>query len=839
MTTQQSMWRVLRDVAATSVVLGAFGAVAPACLNRPIEPVEPRTTSTIVDRLTQSAVDKIDILLMLDNSGSMADKQSTLKAAVPNLVSALVNPHCLAEDGKFTPDTSPMGCGVTQPCGPLDACPVMGTKREFDPILNMHVGVVTSSLGNHGSDSCIGDKVPSENDHGHLIHRGSTDGSVPDVKTWSNKGFLVWDPNTTKPTHNPPGESNSKTFNDSVAAMVSGAGEVGCGFENQLEGWYRFAVDPDPYNTVTVDAKTGQAVLAGTDMVLKQQRADFIRPDSLFAIVMLTDENDCSVRDGSQYFFAVQRYKPGTTSPYHLPKPRAACASDPNSACCRSCGQAAGPGCDASQDGCTDAMMKLISVPPDQDAINLRCFDQKRRFGIDFLQPIQRYVDGLTRQLIADRYGNVVPNPLFSDLNPSDDDGNIRDPGLVFMAGIVGVPWQDIARKNAGADGKFGTADDKPDLVNGINSQEPDEVSGMKPPSGGFQSGSELQANKTWDIVLGGNSDCRDKCTALQTSIDALQGCIDAPGTSDLCKATDPLMFEGTAPRTGSNPVTGDALSPPVNQNGPNAINGHEWKNSGNNDLQYACIFDLPKQVDCATLPADANCDCKDAMNVDLKPLCDPAKPTLQVRAKAYPGRRELQTLKALVDQGITASICPVQQTDATKKDYGYNPAVGAIVERLKKALGGQCLPRTLRPDHTGAVPCFILEARVAASAGECNAACSQPPRQPLSDSDPAVKAAKADPLYNSLHWNCFCKILPALGEDLKACQAQNKDPVINMTTNKQVDGWCYIDATTVPPTGNVDIVAKCPASEKRLIRFVGKGAAATGATTFITCEGE
>ena len=50
----------------------------------------------------------------------------------------------------------------------------------------------------------------------------------------------------------------------------------------------------------------------------------------------------------------------------------------------------------------------------------------------------------------ADRHGNVVANPVFSDLNPNDQTTHIRGSSLVYVAGIVGVPWQDIARRNAG-----------------------------------------------------------------------------------------------------------------------------------------------------------------------------------------------------------------------------------------------------------------------------------------------------------------------------------------------------------------------------------------------------
>ena len=124
--------------------------MAPGCLNRPIEPVEPRTTSTIVERLAQSKVDKIDMLLVIDNSRSMADKQSILKDAVPTMVEQLVNPKCvkLEEDGAVIEQP-------VQPDTPLLECDEgEGFGREFDPITDIHIGVLSSSVGGHGSDAC-------------------------------------------------------------------------------------------------------------------------------------------------------------------------------------------------------------------------------------------------------------------------------------------------------------------------------------------------------------------------------------------------------------------------------------------------------------------------------------------------------------------------------------------------------------------------------------------------------------------------------------------------------------------------------------------------------------
>ena len=64
----------LLQITAASLAIAGTGAVS-GCLTRPVQPNDTRTTSTVVTRLPESSVDKIDLLLMIDNSRSMADKQ--------------------------------------------------------------------------------------------------------------------------------------------------------------------------------------------------------------------------------------------------------------------------------------------------------------------------------------------------------------------------------------------------------------------------------------------------------------------------------------------------------------------------------------------------------------------------------------------------------------------------------------------------------------------------------------------------------------------------------------------------------------------------------------------
>ncbi len=97
-----------------TALLVALGVLASGCLDRPLcdKDCRPRTTNIFVDTVAEKKVDKIDLLFMIDNSGSMSDKQLVLQEAVPDLVKRLVSPSCIAADGtRGTPQDDPTkGC---------------------------------------------------------------------------------------------------------------------------------------------------------------------------------------------------------------------------------------------------------------------------------------------------------------------------------------------------------------------------------------------------------------------------------------------------------------------------------------------------------------------------------------------------------------------------------------------------------------------------------------------------------------------------------------------------------------------------------------------------------
>ncbi len=704
-----------------------------------------------VQRATPASASKIDLLLMIDNSSSMADKQTILAQAVPDLVNRLVNPACI------DPNTGKQ-VGVRNPDG---SCSV--GELDFNPVKDIHIGIIDSSLGAHGASSVCDDAIdllrgrtqPHNNDKAHLVARNLMD---QPVATFENKGFLNFAGGTAS-------DAQAQIITP-FTEMVKGVGQHGCGYEASLESIYRFLNDPDPYDTVTVNppGSLNGAVLNGTDQTLLQQRKDFLRADSLVAVVLISDENDCSIIDGDQGYFAIVPSSGGRSV---IPRGTSACLTNPNDPCCFNCGLVNPPaGCPTpgSDPECAKGPWTKV-----EDQENLRCWQQKRKYGQDFLYPVKRYIDGFSQTHIVDRHGQLVRNPLYSDLNCATGPcPALRDPGLVFVTGIVGVPWQDIAN-------------------------DPNNL------AVGYKTARQLTDENIWDRIIG------------------------RPNASPPGNPTDPHMIESIVPRAG--------LAGPSSAYNADPIHGHEWDPSKdpaapNADLQYACIFPLNPARECA---GATDCDCSsDGASVAAmaSPLCQQANgsySSLQGRAKAYPGIRQLQVLQGLGDQGIIASICPanVSNTDAT--DYGYRPALAAILAKLRSGLRERCLGITLASaDPSGKVACHVIEVFTPSGGSVCD--CQSMPGR--------ISAAPAliTPEMKE-QGTCFCEVRQLDAPELVVCETQaTVDPSIS-------SGWCYVD----PAQGGVvecPVVERCPREDQRIIRFTNDASKPRpGSVAYLRCE--
>ncbi len=660
----------LGSILGSVVVLGGFTAASSACLSRPVEGSSPSTKVSFTAKQKANAVDKIDLLLAIDDSASMSDKQKFLAKAVPVLVSRLVTPNCVDADGK------PVGGQATVDAGNPDGKCANGVP-EFKAITDIHIGIVTSSMGNFGTTATCDTK--GTNLSGRLIDASKREQGIKAEEA----GFLAYFPTNAKndAKKSKPGYVAAKNpyqtaadLNTAFTSLVTNVGEIGCGYEAQLESVYHFLMQPDPWAKVVRDGDI--AKYEGVDELLLHQRKDFLRPDSLLAVIMLTDENDSAVdplslqgrgwlymattsngltfpgySGASQQSRTDQRFGVGTTAPGGT----SACASDPNSGECLPCW--------ASKNKDSDpACAKTLNQ--EDDPADLRFYHMKQRFGWDPQYPIQRYISGFAQGRVPNRDGEhdgagnykgdaKCVNPIYAKElpDPTQDAAALcnlepgpRDSTGVFFAVIGGVP-QDLLR------------DDK----NVVKAKLTDA---------------------DWTKILGKD-----------------------PGKYDLA-GIDPRMIESATPRDGTDKTT-------------------DW-DSKKGDLMYACTFDLPADLQrkgtngSGTPSTSVETTVFDCSKYWDSPLCD--KPltkndgtdtTLrtQIKAKAYPTIRELRVVRGLGQQGVAASICAQKVTgDSNDPNFGYNPAVNAIVDRLKAALANQCLPEPLNASADGSVPCLILE---------------------------------------------------------------------------------------------------------------------------------
>ena len=528
--------------------------------------------------LTTSA--KVDLLLVVDNSASMGDKAQALSASIGTLL------------------------------------------RKVAPGRDVHVGVISSSLGTFGGDVC-----PNEGAANGLAHLRTVGVNGAEVAAAAG-GFLRYG-----------GASNIEALVTDTQALVQGVGQNGCGLEAQLETAYRFLVQPDPWQEVKIDS-SNQAQLTGTDDTLLAQRKAFLRPDSLVAVVMLTDEDDSSsdpLSVGGQGWAFGSNQFPGSTvfradgKTTTAPRAASACQTNPASADCTSCGFAAT--CDASDAAC----QKLKADPecqknggyygPNEDQLNVRFQRMKERYGIDPQYPIARYTDGFTKQRAPNRAGEHVEIARAGgrgrDIGPYVGNASCTNP--LFAASLPASASEELCKLPQGPRGK--------ELVVFA-------LLGGLPPS-------LASSNPDWTKILGNNPDAFDY------------------------GGIDPHMVQSTVPRAGLVPP-----SQTPGDNGSDPVNGREWL-TNDDDLQFACTFALAAPRTCAS--SDPSCDCAQ-MPSRNPPLCGTTSGQ-QTRGKAYPTVRELRVAKALGDRGVVGSVC------AADAAQGYTTTMQILADRLAPRL--------------------------------------------------------------------------------------------------------------------------------------------------------
>ncbi len=211
-----------------------------ACYDAPVETPQPKTIQETKVRVAQNTKDKVDLLFLIDNSPSMAPKQAELKSRFPQLI------QILQDFGKMNP-------------------------------ADYHIGVVTSDLGAGPYNINRGQCHPG-GDGAQLQAKGAAaDASCGTLGNSLN--YIEYNQKVTdamgNPTSNlPPGQDLATTF-----GCMASVGDLGCGFEQQLESVYKALHDNIPAN------------------------AGFLRDDAILVVVWVTDEDDdCSIDPSSDLF---------------------------------------------------------------------------------------------------------------------------------------------------------------------------------------------------------------------------------------------------------------------------------------------------------------------------------------------------------------------------------------------------------------------------------------------------------------------------------------------------------------------------------------------------------
>jgi len=226
----------------------AFGSLASGCLGRELKQLNPCLVSSVNVGITVDKIDKVDLLFMVDNSSSMQEEQIALSQQFKNIITVLTT-------GK------------------------RAGKPDFTPATDLHLAVVSSDLGTAwaGVTGC----TPAGDD-GVMQNQGRGAGCMP-----SYPRFLSYDAKSSVP---------EQTANDFACVAMLGTG--GCGFEQQLESSLKALWPAADGRAKFLGDGQGGMVLAHGD----NDNGGFLRTDpiaglSLLAIVLVTDEEDCSVLD--------------------------------------------------------------------------------------------------------------------------------------------------------------------------------------------------------------------------------------------------------------------------------------------------------------------------------------------------------------------------------------------------------------------------------------------------------------------------------------------------------------------------------------------------------------
>jgi hypothetical protein len=276
-----------------ALLTAALLLILSGCPQQELAPIAPCTVSLVSISASQTGTDQVDLVFVIDSSGSMSEEQVKLNAQLPRLVQALTS-------------------------GDLDGVPNADGQPDFHPVGSLRLGVVSVDLGANG---VTGVRSCGSNSYDLTAMDVNAQGADSIDRPFGDDGLLlnstavavsgVWAPGAlggllgAMPTQSiAPRPECALTLPrvleyptggtpQQIAAEFSCMAELGsngCSVEQQLESmWKAFAPSTDHSFS---RGSGGQGLPAGLN-------AGFLRPEAILAVILVSDEEDCSSPDSS------------------------------------------------------------------------------------------------------------------------------------------------------------------------------------------------------------------------------------------------------------------------------------------------------------------------------------------------------------------------------------------------------------------------------------------------------------------------------------------------------------------------------------------------------------
>jgi len=265
----------MRRVSRAFVFVALVCATAwPGCMDREPAPVCPVPTELAKNDFMPAGFDGVDILMVVDNSGTMASEQETLATSILTLVNSLVSPlpdweFGAAADVRFAVISTDMGLQAGgEPYDPDLGWPDMGVcNGDGDDGLFRTYGTDKVVSLDPGDIPC--DVTAAQCPAGWTCT--ATEEDETGVCAAGGDGTEVACPELAGDWAATSGDDQNGDLPLQVACL-SALGTVGCGFEQQLE--------------------------AAAQSLTKPSQEGFVRESSLLAIIVVSDEEDCSIENG-------------------------------------------------------------------------------------------------------------------------------------------------------------------------------------------------------------------------------------------------------------------------------------------------------------------------------------------------------------------------------------------------------------------------------------------------------------------------------------------------------------------------------------------------------------